>query len=139
MMRELSVERIIDAPPSAVWTVMTDRMPEWWCPKPWTAKVIELDWRAGGRSAMVMHGPNGEAMPNEGVFLEVTPGVRFVFTDAFTAGWQPEGPFIVGIWEIAAEGASTRYRASPGIGPMTRWRATATWASRRAGARRPIS
>ena len=111
-MRELSVERIIDAPPSAVWTVMTDRMPEWWCPKPWTAKVIELDWRAGGRSAMVMHGPNGEAMPNEGVFLEVTPGVRFVFTDAFTAGWQPEGPFIVGIWEIAAEGASTRYRAS---------------------------
>ena len=29
-------------------------MEEWWCPKPWTVEIIEQDWRAGGRSAMVI-------------------------------------------------------------------------------------
>ena len=30
---ELSVERHIAAPPAALWTIMTDRITEWWCPK----------------------------------------------------------------------------------------------------------
>jgi uncharacterized protein YndB with AHSA1/START domain len=79
--------------------------------------VIEQDWRAGGRSALVMHGPDGEHMPQEGVFLEVTPpfassSARFVFTDAFAAGWKPQGPFMVGTMEFADEGGKTRYTGS---------------------------
>jgi hypothetical protein len=31
-------------------------------------------------------------MPQEGVLLEVTPGVRFVSTDAVTADMQPQDP-----------------------------------------------
>jgi len=93
---ELSVTRLIDAPVATVWRVAVERMAEWWCPKPWTVEIVEQDWRPGGRSAMVMHGPNGEAMPHEGVFLEVTPGQRFVFTDALRAGWHPQTPFMVG-------------------------------------------
>ena len=84
-------------------------MEEWWCPKPWTVEIIEQDWRAGGRSAMVMRGPSGEAMPQEGVFLEVSPGKRFVCTDAFTTGWHLQGPFMVGAMEFADEGGKTRY------------------------------
>ncbi len=106
---ELSVTRLIGAPVETVWRIATERLAEWWCPRPWTVEIVELDWRAGGRSAMVMHGPDGEAMPQEGVFLEVTPGVRFVFTDAFAAGWQPQGPFMVGTIELADEGGGTRY------------------------------
>jgi uncharacterized protein YndB with AHSA1/START domain len=106
---ELSVTRLIDAPVGTVWRIATERVGEWWCPKPWTVEIIEQDWRAGGRSAMVMHGPNGEEMPQEGVFLEVTPGRRFVFTDAFKTGWCPQGPFMVGIMEFADEGGKTRY------------------------------
>ena len=106
---DLSVTRLIDAPVETVWTVATGRMEEWWCPKPWRAEIIEADWRPGGRSAMVMHGPNGEAMPYEGVFLEVSPGRRFVFTDAFKPGWQPQGPFMVGTMEFVDEGGKTRY------------------------------
>jgi uncharacterized protein YndB with AHSA1/START domain len=106
---ELSVTRLIDAPVDTVWRIATERLAEWWCPKPWRVEIVALDWRAGGRSSMVMHGPDGEAMPQEGVFLEVTPGVRFVFTDAFTAGWQPAGPFMVGTIAFAGEGDGTRY------------------------------
>ena len=109
---ELSVTRLIDAPADTVWTIITERMQEWWCPKPWRVEIIEQDWRPGGRSAMVMRGPNGERMPQEGVFLEVSPGKRLVFTDAFKAGWHPQPPFMVGIMELAAEGGKTRYTAT---------------------------
>ncbi len=108
---ELSVERHIAAPPAVVWRVMTERLAEWWCPKPWTTEVVEQDWRPGGRSAMVMHGPNGEAMPMDGVFLDVIPGRSFVFTDAFTKGWQPQKAFMVGFFQLTATDGGTHYRA----------------------------
>ena len=117
MSNELSVERYIDAPPERVWQVMTDRITEWWCPKPWTTTIGKLEWRPGGAFHLIMRGPNGEAdCQGEdsagGVLLEFEPGRRFVFTDAFTAGWQPATPFMVGIFEIEPEGDGTRYRAS---------------------------
>ncbi len=107
---ELAVTRLINAPVDTVWKIATERLEEWWCPKPWTVEIIEQDWRAGGRSAMVMRGPNGEEMPQEGVFLEVSPGERFVFTDALATDWHPQGGmFMVGIMEFRAENGKTRY------------------------------
>ncbi|MDB5738644.1 MAG: ATPase [Sphingomonas bacterium] len=108
---ELSITRLIDAPVERVWAIVTERTTEWWCPKPWTTEIIEQDWRTGGRSAMIMHGPDGETSPMEGVFLEVVPERRFVFTDAFKAGWIPQGPFMVGFFEFAPEDGKTRYTA----------------------------
>ncbi|MDB5706392.1 MAG: ATPase [Sphingomonas bacterium] len=108
---ELSVTRLIDAPVERVWRIATERLAEWWCPKPWTTEIVEQDWRAGGRSAMIMRGPDGEEHPMEGVFLEVTPNRRFVFTDAFKAGWIPQTAFMVGFFEFADEGGRTRYTA----------------------------
>lgn len=108
----LSITRLIDAPVETVWRIATERLAEWWCPKPWTVEIVEQDWRAGGRSAMIMRGPDGEEMPQEGVFLEVVPNRRFVFTDAFRAGWIPGGPFMVGTIELADEGGKTRYTAT---------------------------
>jgi len=112
-LRELSVETYIDAPPTKVWEIMTERQEEWWCPKPWRTEIIEQDWRAGGRSAIVLRGPNeGEEHILEGIFLEVTPGVRFISTDAINHRMEPQSPFMIGIWEISPEGEGTRYRAS---------------------------
>jgi uncharacterized protein YndB with AHSA1/START domain len=115
-MNELSITRFIAAAPDKVWQVMTERQTEWWCPTPWRAEVVEQDWRAGGRTAMVFKGPDGEEMPQEGFFLEVTPGVRFVSTDACVrdpdGAWRPAEPFMIGTWEIAPEGDGTRYTAS---------------------------
>ncbi|MGL5839992.1 MAG: SRPBCC domain-containing protein [Sphingorhabdus sp.] len=111
--RELSVTRYIAAPPDKVWQVMTERQTEWWCPLPWRAEIVEQDWRAGGRTAMIFKGPEGEEMPQEGFFLEVTPGRRFVSTDCAVRDadgeWRTADSFMIGIWEIAAEGDGTRY------------------------------
>ena len=109
---ELAIERVIDAPPAVVYRVWTERLAEWWAPKPWTTQVVEHDLRPGGRSAMVMTGPDGTAMPYEGVFLEIVPGERIVLTNAFTAGWIPQKPFMVGLFTFSPEGAGTRYRAA---------------------------
>ena len=108
---ELWITRLIDAPREAVWRAWTDHLAEWWCPKPWTTEIVEQDLRPGGRSAMILRGPNGEESPMEGVFLEVVPAERIVFTDAFKAGWLPQGPFFVGIMEFADEDGRTRYTA----------------------------
>ena len=109
---ELSVTRYIDAPPEKVWDVMTNRTEEWWCPKPWRAEVVEQQWRPGGRSCIRMHGPDGEEVLGEGVFLEVSPGKRFVFTDAVDHQWLPQNPFMIGVMEIAREGSGTRFTGS---------------------------
>ncbi len=114
---ELTITRHIAAPPEKVWHVLTERQAEWWCPKPWTVEIVEQDRRPGGRAAMVMHGPDGEHMPQDGIYLAYEPGRRFVTTDALTldarsGDFTPSGPFMVGTWEIAAEEDGTRYTAS---------------------------
>ncbi|MGB5485390.1 SRPBCC family protein [Parasphingorhabdus sp.] len=109
---ELSVTRLIAAAPDKVWSVITQRTAEWWCPKPWTTEIIEQDWRAGGRNYTIIHGPDGERHEGEGVFLEVIDGKRFAFTDAVTADLKPQSPFMIGIFEIALEDGGTRYTAS---------------------------
>jgi uncharacterized protein YndB with AHSA1/START domain len=109
---ELSITRLIDAPVAAVWRAWTEHLDEWFCPHPWRAEVSVMDLRAGGRSALTMHGPAGEVVTIEGVYLEVEPRGRIVSTDAFTAGWQPAGPFMVRIDDFAEEGGGTRYTAT---------------------------
>lgn len=109
---ELSVTRYIAARPDMVWHVMTYRQEEWWCPKPWYAKVDFQDRRAGGRCEMTFHGPDGETESQNGIYLAYDEGRRFVTTDAVTGDFVPAGPFMVGIWEIAPEGDGTRYTAS---------------------------
>ncbi len=60
---------------------------------------------------MIMTGPDGSTSDMEGVVLEVIPNRSVVFTNAFTVGWIPQAPFMVGFFTFTAEGNGTRYRA----------------------------
>lgn len=112
-LKELSITRHIAAPPEKVFRTYFDRQEEWFAPKPWSARIIASERRAGGRSSLVMTSPDGEETPPmEGVYLEIVENERIVFTDAFTAGWAPNGPFMVAIVTFEAEGDGTRYTAS---------------------------
>lgn len=109
---ELSVTRLIDAPPDRVYRVWTERLEEWFAPRPYTSRVIELDLRPGGRCFIGMRAPDGTDLPHEeGVFLEVEPNRKIVFTNAFKAGWIPQNPFMVVIVTFDPEGEGTRYTA----------------------------
>lgn len=108
---ELSVTRFIAAKPDRVWDTMVNRTEEWWCPKPWRAEIDEQERRPLGAYNMTFYGPDGEQSPQNGIYLAYDEGRRFVTTDAFTADFQPSGPFMIGIWEIEPEGDGTRYTA----------------------------
>jgi len=112
MSHELSITRFIAAPPETVWHAMTERQTEWWCPVPWRAEIDRQDRRPGGACDMTFYGPEGEKMPQNGIYLAYDEGRRFVTTDAVVGDFQPNGPFMIGIWEIAPEGDGTRYTAT---------------------------
>jgi uncharacterized protein YndB with AHSA1/START domain len=108
---ELTLTRYIAAAPETVWDAMTRRQEEWWCPKPWRAKFDVNERRPGGRNEVKMYGPEGEIHPHDGIYLAWDEGRRFVSTDAIQGDFEPAGPFMIGIWEIAPEGGGTRYTA----------------------------
>jgi uncharacterized protein YndB with AHSA1/START domain len=109
---ELSISTFIAAPPEKVWDVLANRQEEWWCPVPWRATIDRQERRPGGACNMTFRGPDGEEMPQNGIYLAYDEGRRFVTTDAFDADFNPSGPFMVGSWAIAPEGEGTRYTAT---------------------------
>ena len=112
--RELMLSRLIAAPRSVVWRFWTEPelIKQWFTPRPWTTPVVETDLRAGGATYMLFRGPNGEEFPNRGVYLEVVPQQRLVFTDAYVEAWVPSNePFMTAIISFADEGGGTRYEA----------------------------
>jgi uncharacterized protein YndB with AHSA1/START domain len=111
-LHELAVSQWIDAAPEEVYRVWTERLADWWCPRPWRTEVVALDLRCGGAFHTIMRGPDGEANDVTGIFLEVVPGRRIVTTDALAPGWIPQEPFIAGVWTFEAEDGGTRYTAA---------------------------
>ena len=88
-------------------------MVQWFCPKPWSLSAAEIDLRPGGLCKTVMRSPEGEEFPNTGVYLEVVPNERLVFTDAYGANWEPSAsPFFTAIVTFETRpGGGTRYTA----------------------------
>jgi uncharacterized protein YndB with AHSA1/START domain len=112
--RDLLLTRVINAPREKVFKAWTDPalLKQWFAPLPWTTSMVENDVRAGGSSLVVMRGPDGNEFPCPGVYLEVVPNERIVFTDAFTKAWQPsDKAFMVGELSFEDLGGKTKYTA----------------------------
>jgi uncharacterized protein YndB with AHSA1/START domain len=112
--RELVLQRLFDAPPEKVYRAWTepDLLKQWFAPLPWTTPQAELNVRPGGANLIVMRSPEGMDFPNRGVYLEVVPNQRLVFTDAYTQAWDPSlKPFMTVVLTFEAVGDKTRYTA----------------------------
>ena len=95
---DLVLRRVLDATPDMIWRAWTEPtlLQQWFCPKPWYVADAVIEPRPGGRFNFIMHGPDGEVVPNSGVFLAVEPGRKWITTDALTSDWRPAGaPFMV--------------------------------------------
>jgi uncharacterized protein YndB with AHSA1/START domain len=111
---ELVLTRLINASPDRVYQAWIDpeMIKEWFCPRPWRVTHAETDVRPGGATYLIMKGPEGQEFHNRGVYLEVIPGKKLVFTDAYTSAWQPSGKaFMTVILEFDNEDGKTRYSA----------------------------
>ena len=111
---ELSFDLLLDAPKEKLYRCYTDPklLQQWFAPKPWTIKSVDIDVRAGGRFNFVMASPEGQESPYTGMFLAAEPNKRLVTTDAINEDFKPQGPFMIA--EVTFEDAGngqTKYRA----------------------------
>ena len=112
--RELMLTRVIDAPRRNLFRAWTEPklIVQWFTPPPFKTIDAQVDLRPGGRFFTLMQSPEGEQMPNDGVFLEVVPDEKLVFTDTYTAGWIPNpSPFMTAILTLEDCDGGTRYTA----------------------------
>jgi uncharacterized protein YndB with AHSA1/START domain len=80
--RELIITRDLKAPREKVFAAWTDPQlaAQWWCPSNCTLLDCEMDVRAGGKWHRSMRVAGGSVITKYGVYREVEPPARLVFT-----------------------------------------------------------
>lgn len=92
---DLTIERVIRAPRTAVWDAWTDPrlLEQWWTPAPTSTRVDVLDPRPGGGFVTRMSEDGHTFVPHtDCAFLAVDEGSRLVFTNAIDSTWRPAPP-----------------------------------------------
>ena len=111
---DLKLERIVNIPRQLVWECWTtpEHIRHFFVPRPHRVTECEIDLRVGGRFNTTFE-VDGAEMKNEGVYLEIVPGEKLVFTDSYSEGWKPSAdPFLTAMLLLAdAENGATRYTA----------------------------
>ena len=111
---DLVLTREINAPREILYKCWTtpEHLVHWFVPKPHKVTACELDVRPGGKCNTTFE-VDGTEMPNNGVYLEVIPNEKLVFTDTYTEGWKPNPePFMTAILTFEDIGnGRTRYTA----------------------------
>jgi len=103
----LSIVRKFDAVPAKVWRAITEpeMLKRWMAPADaFKVPVAETDLRIGGRYHIVMNAPDGEVHDVSGVYREIIPHKKLVYTWAWKT--TPERESVVTI-ELKAAGAGT--------------------------------
>lgn len=86
--RELTLTRMLDAPPHRVFDVWTqpEHLSRWLGPREFIATVCTMDVRVGGRYRICLRSPDGTHHWMQGVYREIIAPHRLVFTFA----WEDE-------------------------------------------------
>ena len=103
----LSLVRKFGVGPAKVWRALTDpeALKQWMAPNDtYTVRVEEIDVRVGGRYRIVMRAPDGEEHDVRGVYREVVPDRKLVYTWAWKT--TPERESLVTM-ELRAAGEGT--------------------------------
>lgn len=82
----LTITRIFDAPKELVWKAWTDpeHIKQWWGPKDYTSPSCAVDFRIGGKMIFCMKSKtDGMEIWSTGVYKEIVPYKKLVFTDCF--------------------------------------------------------
>jgi uncharacterized protein YndB with AHSA1/START domain len=111
---DLVLTRELNAPREILYKCWTtpEHLMQWFVPKPHKVVACTLDVRAGG-ACNTTFDVDGNIVENQGVYLEVVPNKKLVFTDTYSAGWKPKAdPFMTAIVTFEdLGGGRTRYTA----------------------------
>lgn len=84
----LNIRRSFKAPREKVFKAWTDpqALKKWWGPEGFSTPSAEIDLRVGGKYRLGMKSPEGEVFYLSGIYREVKPPEKLVYT------WNWEGP-----------------------------------------------
>ena len=102
----LVIKRTFDAPRDLVWKAWSDpeQARQWWGPNGFTLPFVEMDQRPGGKWRAQMRGPDGKDMWQHGVYREIVPPEKTVYTFIWDA--EPNQEMLVTVL-FAARGDKT--------------------------------
>lgn len=105
----LRINRTFRAPRERLFRAFTEpaRLQRWWGPEGWDVPVCELDPRAGGAWRTTMRAPDGKEMTVSGLYEEIDPPSRLVFTWAWTQEDGGRGHETVVTLEFIERGEAT--------------------------------
>ena len=88
----LVIKRTFDAPRDLLWKVWSDpvQAKNWWGPNGFTAPVVELDVRPGGKWRAMMRSPDRKELWQHGVYREIVPPEKISFTFVWDENPQDE-------------------------------------------------
>ncbi len=108
---DLSFTRTLAVPRSLIWEcwTMPKHIPNFFIPAPHKVTSVDIDLRVGGCFNTTFD-VDGNVIENFGVYLELIPEEKLVFTDFFSEGWKPAAePFMTAIMLLkdAPEGGTS--------------------------------
>lgn len=109
---DLSFTRTLMVPRHLIWECWTrpEHITHFFVPAPHKVTAVAIDLRVGGRFNTTFD-VDGTVVENKGVYLDLVPGEKLVFTDTYTEGWKPAPePFMTAILLLSdAPGGGTTY------------------------------
>ena len=103
---QIVITRVVDAPRHIVFGAWTNpkHVPQWLLgPEGWTMPVCEIDLRVGGAWRYVWRKAGGHEMAMGGIYREVSPPERVVWTER----WGPEWPETINTLVLTERGGQT--------------------------------
>ena len=106
--REIVMTRVFDAPRELVFDALTkpELLKRWFGPHGWTLTECEVDLRVGGAWRFLSTGPGGRTMGMRGVYREIAPFERIVYTESFDE-WAAQGSALITATLAECDGRTT--------------------------------
>jgi uncharacterized protein YndB with AHSA1/START domain len=114
---DLRVTRLFAAPRDLVFRLWTDpaHLIHWWGPRGFRTLSCEIDLRPGGNWRIKSRAPDGMEFSSYGVFHDIVPPERLVFSHSFDFPGKPLGPSTLVTLHFTEENGKTRLAFHQGV------------------------
>lgn len=109
----LEIRRHYPVAPENVWRAWTDpqAIKRWWGPRAGEpVSLAELEVRVGGRFRIVFGGPDGKAHEAQGVYREVVPNRKLVFTWTWPRSTPERESLVTIVFRAVPRGTDLEFR-----------------------------
>lgn len=120
--KQIHVEKTVEANLQSTWDAwsQSEKLDQWWAPKPWKAVTKSMDFREGGQWLYSMRGPNGEVHWSKEAYKNIEPLKSFEAVDSFCdENGIDTSDFAKSLWKVSFSTAENKTKQkSTSISPL---------------------